>query len=82
MTSSSQRRLMWVWAVVALTLAGVLCFVPLFDLIGYELSLAVAPLAALASTHLGLRTVACARAVESETRPLHATTIVAIAPIE
>ncbi len=79
MTSSSQRRLMWVWAVVALTLAGVLCFVPLFDLIGYELSLAVAPLAALASTHLGLRTVACARAVESraaretaEVRPLSA----------
>ena len=49
------------WAAVALVLSVGLCFVPLFDLIGYELALAIAPLAALASTHLGLRTVAYTR---------------------
>ncbi|MEO6954858.1 MAG: hypothetical protein ABI321_23865 [Polyangia bacterium] len=79
MTSSSQRRLMWVWSAVALSLSVGLCFVPLFDLIGYELALAIAPLAALASTHLGLRTVAYTRIAASrsdreatEVRPLRA----------
>jgi hypothetical protein len=46
------------WALAALALAALLCFVPLFDLIGYELSLAVTPLAATAAIQLGLREVA------------------------
>ena len=61
MTSSSQRRLMWAWALAALLVSFALCFVPLFDLVGYELALAIAPLVAVAAIHLGLRTVASRR---------------------
>src|SRR5262249_49492063 len=50
-----------VWALLLLLQSAVLCFVPLFDLLGYELALAIGPLAGLAALHLGLREVAHAR---------------------
>jgi hypothetical protein len=50
------------WTAASLALSVALCFVPLFDLLGYELALAVTPLAAAAAIQLGLRSVARARA--------------------
>jgi hypothetical protein len=41
------------WALALLVLGGALCFVPLFNVLGYEWCLAVAVLAAVAGAHLG-----------------------------
>jgi hypothetical protein len=56
-----------VWAILAAVCALVLDFVPLFDLLGYDFSLALGLLAALASVDLGSGVVAAAR---RQRRPL------------
>jgi hypothetical protein len=61
-TEARRRTGLWVWCGLAVALAVVLCFVPLFDLLGYELALAVTPLCAAAALQLGLREVAHHRA--------------------
>ena len=59
------RRAPLAWGAIGALVAGGLCFVPLFDLVGYELALAIAPLAAIAALHLALRRVARRRAAAS-----------------
>jgi tetratricopeptide (TPR) repeat protein len=47
-------RWLWVPSLVQILVAGVLCFVPLFDLLGYEFSAATALVAAVSATFIGL----------------------------
>ena len=54
---------MWAWAGVALALSLVLCFVPLFDLLGYELALAVTVFAGVCA-RIVPNTAFCAALVE------------------
>ena len=61
MGGRGQHFIVAAWAFVALVLSGVLCFVPLFDLLGYELALAVTAFAAVCSLHLGQKAVVLAR---------------------
>ena len=56
---SATRALLW--GVVLLVAAGVMAFLPLFGLLGYESSFVLALLGALASAHLGARTMHVAR---------------------
>jgi len=48
-----RRRRTLLWATALATLAALLCFVPLFNLLAYEFSAAIALLASLAAAHLG-----------------------------
>jgi hypothetical protein len=54
-----------VWAVLLTGLTAWLCFVPLFDVLGFELAFAVAIAASLAAADLGAKVVAEARRVAS-----------------
>ncbi len=56
---STKRYLAWLLLLTALAVA--LCFVPLFNLLGYEFSLSLAVAASLAALHLGSAQVARAR---------------------
>jgi hypothetical protein len=49
------------WALALALLAAGLCFVPLFNLLGYEFCLALGLAGSLAGAHLGTRVVAAAR---------------------
>src|SRR6185503_12972868 len=76
MRSGLSRRT-WGWALGFAALGTALCFVPLFDLLGYEASFALALAASLAGAHLGAASVWQARADASpsmlagaEARPL------------
>ncbi len=51
----------WLWLIVLAGLAAALCFVPLFNLLGYEFSLALAVAGSVAGLHLGSVLVAHAR---------------------
>src|SRR5437868_5232791 len=54
MRSETKRdRRAWIWAAVLLAVGVGLCAVPLFDLLGFELSFVVGLVAALAGAHLG-----------------------------
>ena len=48
---STKRYLAWLLLLTALAVA--LCFVPLFNLLGYEFSLSLAVASSLAALHLG-----------------------------
>src|SRR5262249_2148329 len=51
--SNMRVRVEWAWTAI-LSLVGVaLCFVPLFDVLGYEWALTMAIVAALAGAHVG-----------------------------
>ena len=52
----------WVWLALLAILAGVLCFVPLFDVLGYDFAFAMGFAAALAGVDLGHGVVVRARA--------------------
>jgi hypothetical protein len=58
------------WALASLTVGGALCFVPLFDVLGYEWCLAMAVVGALAGAQLGA-------VVTTRQRRLHAPATVA-----
>lgn len=51
----------WIWQLLLAALAVGLCFVPLFNILGYEFSLAMAVAASLAGLHLGSVHLAHAR---------------------
>ena len=54
-------RRYWLWQIILTGLAAALCFVPLFNLLGYEFSLAMAVGGSLAGLHLGSVLLAHAR---------------------
>jgi hypothetical protein len=55
----------WIWAALLTALAVVLCFVPLFDVLGYDFAFALGFAAALAGVDLGHGVVARARAADA-----------------
>lgn len=70
-THARSRRLR-VWAAVAIAVAGILAFVPLFDSLGFGFSFVMALLASAASLDLGGAFVRHARAACTATPPGHA----------
>jgi hypothetical protein len=59
-------RRFWVWAALLGIFAAVLCFVPLFDVLGFDFSFALGFLAALAGVDLGHGVVARGRTAGAE----------------